>query len=271
LSELTAAAQRSGGEGGLMQMTTSPVEVTPSEGKTPDAPPRSKPASAIKAKLYGLRGAPPSFSAELMLRHKGIRYRRVNIIPGRHRKTLPAKGFPAGTAPAAVLDGQRVQTNRAIARALDELVPDPPLFPADSEARSKVEEAERFGDEVLQHATRRMTLWSLTLDPESVTPHPALGRLLVPRNGWLRARLMPRVFEYYGITDTVVRDHFEALPGWLDKLDRWIWDGVLNGPQLTAADFEIAPLIAALLGHERQRTKIAERPVAALVRRVMPA
>jgi glutathione S-transferase len=228
------------------------------------------PASTVKAKLYGIRGAPPSFSAELMLRHKGITYRRTNVIPGRHRKTLPARGFPEGTAPALVLNGNRVQTNRRIARALDELVPDPPLFPADPEARADVEEAERFGDEVLQHATRRMTLWSLTIDPESVTPHPAIGRLLVPRNAWLRAQLMPKAFELYGISDAVVQKDFEALPVMLDKLDGYVADGVLNGPRLTAADFEIAPLIAALLGHKNRAAEIARRPVAALVGRVLP-
>src|SRR5882724_7714161 len=125
-------------------------------------------ASAIDAKLYGVRGSAPSFSAELMLLHKGIQYRRVNLIPARHRKRLPAKGFPGGTVPALVLNGERVQTNRAIARALDELVPDPPLFPADPAIRADVEEAERFGDEVLQPAVRRMVLWSMTQDPDSV-------------------------------------------------------------------------------------------------------
>jgi glutathione S-transferase len=228
------------------------------------------PASAINAKLYGLRGSAPSFSAELMLLHKRIQYRRVNLIPARHRKRLPAKGFPGGTVPALLLNGQRVQTNRAIARALDELVPDPPLFPADPTIRADVEEAERFGDEVLQPAVRRMILWSLTQDPDSVRPHPANGRLLVPRNAWLRRRLMPRVFKLWGITDEVARRDFEALPVMLDKLDGYVVDGVLNGPCLTAADFEIAPLIGAVMGIGDLGAEIGQRPVAALAGRVLP-
>ena len=76
-----------------------------------------------KAKLYGIRGSAPSFSPELMLRHKGIPYRRVNLIPDRHRKTLPAKGFPGRTVPALIVAGRRAQTNGAIARLLDEIVP----------------------------------------------------------------------------------------------------------------------------------------------------
>jgi glutathione S-transferase len=239
--------------------------------KTPGDPPiAGQPASPLKAKLYGLRGSAPTFCAELMLRHKGISYRRANLIPGRHRKSLPAKGFPGGTVPALTLNGSHVQTNRAIARRLDELVPDPPLFPVDPAARAAVEEAERFIDEVLQQATRRMILWSLTVDPDSVKPHPANGRLLVPRNAWLRGRLMPRVFEQYGVTAEVVREDFAELSARLDRIDAYVAEGVLNGPQLTAADFEVAPLIAALMGLEDGGAKIARRPVAALVTRVMP-
>jgi glutathione S-transferase len=231
----------------------------------------SKPASAVTAKLYGLPGAAPSYSAELMLRHKGIPYRRVNLTPMLHRRTLARKGFPGITAPALELDGRPVQTNRAIARALDRLVPTPRLFPADLVARASVLEAERFADEVLQHATRRMMLWSLTRKPDSVTPNPALGPLAVPGNRFLRAALMPRVFRLYGVTDEVIRADFESLPGMLDRLDGYVIASVLNSTELNAADFEVAPLIAALFGLEDQRDEIANRPVAMLVHRLLPS
>jgi glutathione S-transferase len=225
------------------------------------------PPTDIKAKLYGFQGAPPSFAAELMLRHKGIPYRRVNVIWFRAGKSLPAKGFPGRTAPALLLDGRPVQTNRAIA----EVVADPPLFPADPVERWHVEAAEGFGDEILQHATRRMFLWSSTRDPRSVTPHPAIGRMPFPRNRWLRERLMRRPFEHYGITEAVVRRDFEALPGMLNLLDAFMADGVLGAPRLTAADFQIAPLIAALSGISTLHTEVERRPVATLVDRVLPA
>jgi glutathione S-transferase len=224
-----------------------------------------------KATLYGFQGAAPSFSAELMLRHKGVRYRRVNVIWFRAGKSLPAKGFPGRTAPAVLLDGRPVQTNRAIARALDEVVPDPPLFPADREERWHVEAAESFGDEVLQHATRRMFLWSSVRDLSSVTPHPAIGRMPFPRIRWLREWLMRRPFAHYGITEPVVRSDFEALPGMLDRLDEFMADGVLGGPRLTAADLQIAPLIAALSGIAPLRPEVEPRPVATLIDRVLPA
>jgi glutathione S-transferase len=228
------------------------------------------PASAVEAELYGVRGSAPSFCAELMLRHKDIHYRRVNVVAGRHRRTLRARGFPAGTVPALVLNGRLLQTNRAIARALDELVPDPPLFPADPAARARVEEAERFIDEVFQDATRRMIIWSTFRDPDSVTPHPANGRIPIPRSSWRRAWVRPLAFRLYGITAAVIRNDFATLPAMLDKLDGYVADGVLNGPQLTAADLELAPIIAALMGIGDHGRTIDERPMAALVSRVMP-
>jgi glutathione S-transferase len=232
---------------------------------------RGTPPTDIKAKLYGFQGAAPSFSAELMLRHKGVLYSRVNVIWFRAGKSLPAKGFPGRTAPALLLDGRPVQTNRAIARVLDEVVPDPALFPADPVERWHVEAAESFVDEILQHATRRMFLWSSVRDPRTVTPHPAIGRMPFPRNRWLRERLMRRPFEHYGITEAVVRRDFEALPGMLNLLDAFMGDGVLGGPRLTSADFQVAPLIAALSGISTLRPEVERRPVATLVDRVLPA
>ena len=220
--------------------------------------------------LYGVRGSAPSFCAELMLRHKGVDYRRVNVVGGRHRATLRARGFRGGTVPALVLKGRRVQTNRAIARALDETVPDPPLFPADPPARARVEEAERYIDEVLQEATRRMIIWSMFRDPDSVTPNPSNGRVPVPRSRSRRAWARPLAFRLYGITAAVIRDDFATLPAMLDRIDGYMADGVLDGPQLTAADFELAPVVAALMGIGDNGSKIGERPVAALVSRVMP-
>ena len=47
-------------------------------------------------------------------------------------------------------------------------------------------------------------------------------------------------------------------------------DGVLDGPELTAADLELAPVVAALMGIGDNGSEIGKRPVAALVSRVMP-
>jgi glutathione S-transferase len=227
-------------------------------------------AKGMQGLLFGVRGSAPTYATELMLRHKGVPYRRVDLLAGRHAKTLRRKGFRGVTVPAVRLGGQILQTNRAIARALDELIPDPTLFPSDPTERAEVEAAERLGDEQLQPATRRMLIWSINRDPSSVRAHPEIGRIPLPRNRVLRAPLARFANRYYRITDEVVREDFEALPGTLDTIDGYIGAGVLNSRELNAADFQIAPLIAALLGLSGLGAEFGKRPTAALVDRVLP-
>ena len=81
---------------------------------------------------------------------------------------------------------------------------------------------------------------------------------------------MRRPFEHYGITDPVVEKDFETVPVMLDKLDAYAADGLLNGPRLTAADFQIAPLIAALLSIADLGAEVGQHPVAELAGRVLP-
>ena len=81
---------------------------------------------------------------------------------------------------------------------------------------------------------------------------------------------MPRVFETYQITDEIVGQDFRALPVMLDELDGYVADGVLDCRRLSAADLQIAPLIAALSGIEDLGAEIAWRRIAALAGRVMP-
>src|SRR4051812_9643063 len=143
----------------------------------------------MKAKLYVILGAHPSRSAMLMLQHKGIDYETVEIPPGLQPMAMRLLGFKAdpgfarqvddrpppllrvadrlGTVPALRLGERRVITNRNIARFLDEIRPDPPLFPEDPERRRLVEEAERWGDEILQMVARRLVVAAaITADGE---------------------------------------------------------------------------------------------------------
>ena len=124
-----------------------------------------------------------------MLDLKGIDYELAAVVPGTQRVHLRLVGFRGGTVPALRLDGRRVQGSRAIARALDQLRAEPPLFPAEPAARVRVEEAERWGDEELQAVPRRILRWGLVqhtelrrwLAEQSGLPAPAVGaRIGVP-------------------------------------------------------------------------------------------
>ena len=98
------------------------------------------------AKLYVIPGSHPSRSAMLMLERKGIPYKRVDLIPVISKGVVRAQRFRGVTVPALKLEGTRVQGSTEIARELDRIQPDPPLFPSDPELRAKVEDAEAWGD-----------------------------------------------------------------------------------------------------------------------------
>ena len=42
----------------------------------------------------------PSLAAQLMLEHKGVEYRRIDLVVATHRTILRALGFPRKTVPA---------------------------------------------------------------------------------------------------------------------------------------------------------------------------
>ena len=97
-----------------------------------------------------------------MLERKGIEHEVKDLFPGFHPAQLRGAGFRGGTVPALKLDGRRVQRSVLISRALDEAQPEPRLFPADPGHRRAVEEAEEWGDRVLQPVPRRMFRWGVS-------------------------------------------------------------------------------------------------------------
>ena len=212
-------------------------------------------------KLYVILGSHACRAGMLMLEHKGVGYRPVQLPTGLQGPVLRARGFPERTVPALKLDGRRVQTNRRIARFLDELVPDRPLLPR--EKRGEIEEAERFADEVLQPTARRLVLGAGAKDMGSLVDHADSGRLgpLLARGRRRRSRVVRIAARYvFKIDDYTESLDLAALPGVLAQVDAWIRAGVLNGPEPNAADLQIAPSICLLSYRYDLRPEIASRP-----------
>ena len=214
-------------------------------------------------------------TGRLLLEHKGIEYERRDLVPGAHVAIVKMLGFPDMTVPAVRIDGRRVQGTRGLARALDELWPDPPLFPADAAEREVIEEAERFGEQDLQHAARRLFYCAGRRDPANFRSvvlggESKLGpvRRLLVRAG---ARgILWAATQGHGATDDVCVQAIEDLPGMLDRIDAWIRDGLLGGEVLTAADLQIGANVRLLLLFEDLSPWIEGRPAAELARRVAP-
>ena len=102
----------------------------------------------MEARLYVVHGSHPCATVEKALEMKGVPYRTVELPPPMHAAIQRVR-FGSRTVPALRLNGEKLSGSRAILRRLEELRPDPPLYPADAEARAKVEEAERWGEEIL--------------------------------------------------------------------------------------------------------------------------
>lgn len=199
------------------------------------------------ATLYSLAVSHPALAARGMLAYKGIDHRVVNVVPGTQPVVLRVLRFPRYTVPALVIDGRRIQGSREISRALDELRPEPPLFPRDATARRRVEEAERWGEQVLQNVPRRIFRWMaahhyvvrrwLAVDAAGIP----LGALLARPS--LQARLFARAV---GADDATIRADLAALGAHLAEVERLRDAGVIGGTQPNAADFQIASSLRSI-------------------------
>ena len=220
--------------------------------------------------LYCTPPSPPSHSARLMLEHKGLEHRMVWLLPGLWPALLRTRGFQGGTVPAIKIDGRRLQGSRVISRALEEAKPEPALFPADPERRREVEDAERWGDEVLQDVPRRIVRWISVHRPESrVMIARDIGVPLPRFAAWINApsaRHLARKVDADGQIERAIAQVPEAL-GHVDEL---ISSGVIGGDQPNAADFQIATSVRALLTVEDLRPVTERRPDAELAMRFLP-
>jgi glutathione S-transferase len=249
----------------------------------------------MEATVYVILGSHSCRTGMLMLEHKSIPYRRVELPTGLHPLALRLLGFDGneapvrtlgdrrprllmtldrmGTVPALRMRGERVRTNRAIARFLDRLHPDPPLFPDDQQQRRVVEEAERWGDEVLQMVARRLVMAATMRGSDELVEHGERGRLgplLFRRTATreLAARAFGRLV--FAANSASERELMPTIDGLLDRVDDWIGAGALNGERLYAADFMIAPSLALLCYREDVRARIEDRGALSLVDRLLP-
>lgn len=245
-------------------------------------------------KLYVIPGSHACRSAMLMLEHKRVPYRRVDIVTLLHPVVVRLHGFDAGgqrreaggrrplglrlgdrlgTVPALDADGHRVSTNHGIARFLDGRHPEPPLLPADPGRRAAVEEAERWANETLQMAARRIPGNAVVRDPAAFSRGAGDGRLgyLLYKRELARRVIFPKILGKIFVADPARDDELLAeLSAMLDRIDAWIADGVLGADQLNVADFMVAPSLALILYRPDVRPLFEGRPALELVDRLLP-
>ncbi len=126
----------------------------------------SYPVAAIS---HRSRAWPPHASgltAAVALERKGRAYERIDLAPGAHVEEMQRiYGAGKSTVPGMLVDGDPVHSSRAILARLEEMQPEPALYP--EPIGDVVREAERWGDEELQDLGRRLPWGALHFRPEA--------------------------------------------------------------------------------------------------------
>jgi glutathione S-transferase len=227
----------------------------------------------MSIRLYGLPGSHPTMAAQAMLERKGIEFARIDLVPFLSR-VIVRRGMrlPQNTVPVVAIGGRRVQGSRDIARELDRLRPAPPLFPSDPKKRLAVEEAERWGEEKLQHPVRQLSLWAMRANPAPIRSYMERPIMGVPPP--IAARLSPpfigRGVRVNEASDDAVRANLAALDSMLGQIEEWIAAAVLDDEDLNAADFQIGASVRLLLTFHDLQPLIEGRPACRLARRAVP-
>jgi glutathione S-transferase len=222
----------------------------------------------MNAKLYALPASHPCVAVEAALRLKGIEFDRVDLIPITQMLIGPLR-YGGITVPGMRIDGERLVGSRAIMRRLDELAPEPPLLPPVGDERyAPVLEAERWGDETLQSVPRRIIDVALVRRPRAMLSYVADAKLPMPRA--LMGPAAPLTAKSMALrnraSDASARADIAALPGLLDRVDRWIAEGLIGGEQPNAADLQIGSTIRLLMSIGDMRPLIEGRPAATLTK-----
>jgi len=183
------------------------------------------------------------------LDYKGIDYERKDYHSGLHPLLLRVTGRGT-TIPVLDLDDRKISDTTAIVAAVEELRPDPPLYPADEAHRRQALDLEEFFDEHCGHEIRRVSIDQLFEDRKVaydafVHDSPAVIRRQFPVVFPL-ARRMAR--SWYGIDDESVRAAHGKVLAAMDRIESQL-DGhdYLVGDGFTIADLTAAALFAHLV------------------------
>lgn len=193
-------------------------------------------------RLYVVHNSHPCAAVEKALQLKGLAYKVFEWPPPMH--ALGQKlVFGRRTVPGLRNGAEKIVGSRAIMHRLDELVPEPALYPADPDQRARVEEAERWGDEEFQQVARDLIWAGAVHRPEALVSYAPGARVPVPAPivralapGIARAaRALNRT------SDDKARRRLQALPGQIAQIDAWIADGTLgqDPARPNAADLQI--------------------------------
>src|SRR3954470_17424867 len=217
--------------------------------------------------LHVLPPSHPCMTVEAALRRKSLDYERVSM-PMPHTEPMEAiYGEGRGTVPGMTIDGEPVHGSVAILERLEQMVPDPPLYP--DPIADAVRAAERWGDEELQDLGRRLPWGALHFRPEAMGSFGGAGAL-DPAGTDYAIRVLRGMWKYHRITAERLAEDLAGLPATLDHVDAPAAAGILGGEEPNAADFQIGATLRVLLTVGDLRPLLEGRPAEEIARRWFP-
>lgn len=180
-------------------------------------------------------------TVEAALRLKGLEFDRIDLPAGPHVEQMQEiYGEGHHTVPGLLVGEEPVHGSRAILARLEELEPEPVLYPGE-----EVREAERWGDEELQDLGRRLPWGALHFRPELLATIFGGVQLDGPGTDYA-IRMIRAGWKYHGITAARLYDDLAGLPAKLDHIEGLVSQGVIGGEQANAADLQIGATIRVL-------------------------
>ena len=221
--------------------------------------------------LFRFNGSNACVTVERLLDVSDIPWRAHEMRPMLHVVTLRRHGFPGRTAPAARINGVRVQGSRDISHAIADAHPELGLLPADPAARDVVLAAEAQGEQ-LQNALRRIFYVLAQRDIAVVQPLvddsfsrvPRVGRRLIARV------LVPLAAKGHAARPERINGYLDRVGGLLTEFDALVERGVLGSDTPNVADFQIGPNLAALATAPTARELLESRPSWRIAERTCP-
>jgi glutathione S-transferase len=169
--------------------------------------------------LHRYAASHPCQAVQAALKLKGLEYERDDVVPGTRLDELERHyGEGNTTLPGMLIGDEPVHTSVAIMRRLEQLAPNPPLYPADR--ADAVRAAEEWGDGELEE-----------LDPAGIDM--ALDYTF-------------RAWRYHRISAARLAEDIASLPALLDDADEYVAAGVIGAEEPTAADFQIGATVRVL-------------------------
>lgn len=223
------------------------------------------PATHASVVLYQFAFSHFNEKARWGLDWKGLPHRRRNLLPGFHARQA-RKLSGASEVPIAVVDGRVIAGSTPILRRLEELAPEPALFPAHETQRKEAEEWLAWLDAEVGPAVRLGLFHDVLVEPDFAREIFAVGQPAWKRlpYTWLFPRMVPMLRERMGITDeSAARDNAKTARA-LDRVAAaTAATGYLVGETFTVADLTAAALLFPLSFPPELSFSTPDRPSAA--------